>query len=64
MIQAYIDIFLTTSEEDYMLLVTWETANSFAIEEVGIRAITLLIPNGGPTLADIAATNGVGEWHD
>jgi len=63
-VQSGIDIYLTTSTENYLLLVMWETANNFAIEEVGIRGITLVIPNDGPTLADIKATEGIGEWHD
>ena len=62
-LQVLFDIYLTTSEGDYKLLLTWETANSFAKEEAGIRAITLLIPHGS-TLADIRATEGIGEWHD
>jgi len=62
-IQANLDIYLTTSEANYKLLLVWEVANSFAKEEAGIRAIVLLIPHGS-TLADIRATEGVGEWHD
>jgi len=61
--QSDLDIYLTTSSVDYKLLIVWETANNFAVEEVGIRAIVLLIPKGS-TLADIRATEGVGSWHD
>lgn len=62
-LQVDLDIYLTTSEANYKLLIVWETANSFAKEEAGIRAIVLLIPHGS-TLADIRATEGIGEWHD
>gem|GEM_PF-1111823 len=62
-LQVLVDIYLTTTEGDFKLLLTWETANTFAKEEAGIRAVTLLIPHGS-TLADIRATEGIGEWHD
>ena len=62
-LQVDLGIYLTTSEANYKLLIVWETANSFAKEEAGIRAIVLLIPHGS-TLADIRATEGIGEWHD
>ena len=63
MVQVGFDLYLTTSTGNYKLLIEWETANNFAIEEVGIRAIALLIPDG-PVLADIRATEGISEWHD
>jgi len=62
-LQVDLDIYLTTSQANYKLLIVWETANSFAKEEAGIRAIVLLVPHSS-TLADIRATEGIGEWHD
>jgi len=62
-LQVVLDIYLTTSTTTYFLGVTWETANSFAKEEAGIRNIGLLdIDNN--LLARIYATEGIFEWHD
>jgi len=62
-LQVVLDIHLTTSTGTYYLGVTWETANSFAKEEVGIRNIGLLDSNNN-LLAKISATEGIGSWHD
>jgi len=61
-LQVNLDIYLTTSTGTYYLGIMWETANSFAKEEVGIRNIGLSLD--GRTLALITATEGVGCWHD
>jgi hypothetical protein len=62
-VQTGIEIFLTTPSGTYYLSITWETANNFAIDEVGIRSIGLIDPSDN-ILIRIAATEGVGEWHD
>lgn len=62
-LQVVMEIHLTTSTTTYFLGVTWETANSFAKEEAGIRNIGLLDINNN-LLARIYATEGIGEWHD
>jgi len=63
-IQVNLDIYLTTTTGNYTLLLMWETANNFAPEEVGIRAISLLPSDSISVLAEIKATNGIGEWHN
>lgn len=61
-LQVNLVIYLTTSTDTYRLGIMWETANSFAKEEAGIRNIGL--SEDGHTLVLITATEGVGEWHD
>lgn len=61
-LQVNLVIYLTTSMNTYRLGIMWETANSFAKEEAGIRNIGLSLD--GSTLVLITATEGVGEWHD
>lgn len=61
-LQVNLDIYLTTSTSTYYLGIMWETANSFAKEEAGIRGIGLMV--NGRVLAKINATEGIGEWHD
>ncbi|MEI6578839.1 MAG: DUF5104 domain-containing protein [Eubacteriales bacterium] len=61
-LQVNLDIYLTTSTSTYYLGIMWETANSFAKEEAGIRGIGLMVD--GRILAKINATEGIGEWHD
>lgn len=63
-IQSGIDIYLTTTEGNFYLGICWETANSFAMEEVGIRSIGLAQTNPLKTLAILRATEGVESWHD
>lgn len=53
----------STSEGTYRLSVVWEIANTFAIEETGIRGTGLTDPDGY-FLTNILATEGVGCWHD
>jgi len=64
--QRHLDIhFKTTSVDNYTFLIIWEYSNSFQLEEKGIRAIVLMQKTPPYTaLADIRATNGVGEWHE
>jgi hypothetical protein len=61
-LQVNLVICLSTSMNTYHLGVMWETANSFAKEEAGIRNIGLSVDSH--TLVLITATEGVGEWHD
>jgi hypothetical protein len=61
-IQANLDIYLTTSTGTYYLSIVWEAANSFAKEETGIRGIGLMVD--GRVLGKINATEGIGEWHN
>jgi hypothetical protein len=56
--------FKTETVENYVLVLTLETYNSFQPTEMGIRAASLAISGSGIALADIRATNGVGEWHE
>jgi hypothetical protein len=63
MLQVVLDIYLTTDAGTYRLDIMWETANNFAIEEVGIRNIAITDPNGN-LLFRITAIEGIGEWHD
>jgi hypothetical protein len=65
-IQRFWDINFKTSAADYKLMIVWEAANNFAIEETGIRAVVLLkiTPPNNTTLADVRATEGVSTWHD
>ena len=63
-LQVIIAIYITTSSDTYHVGITWETANSFAKEEVGIRNIGLLDVDNNLLLAKISATEGIGEWHD
>jgi len=62
-VQSGIDIFLTTPAGTYYFGIMWETANNFAVEEVGIRSIGLIDPSDNIVII-IRATEGVGEWHD
>jgi len=54
----------TTAPETYVLIVTWEIANNFAKDEVGIRNIGLVLENPVTSLVVIRATNGVSDWHN
>ena len=64
-IQRRWDINFKTSTADYKLMIVWEAANNFAIEETGARAMVLLkiTPPDNTRLADICATEGVSAWH-
>jgi hypothetical protein len=62
-LQTNLDIYLTTSNATYKLLIMWETANSFAKEEAGIRGIAMLDQDNN-LFVRINATEGIGEWHD
>lgn len=63
-----------TTDGIYAIRITWEIANNFAPEELGIRAIYLwrikmVEYQGGfyeraEELVIIKATEGVGKWHD
>jgi len=64
--QGSIDIYITTTVGYYCLGMVWETANSFAMEETGIRNIALveILPIEDPAqkyvrLAMITAPGGV-----
>ena len=59
----WIYIKTSTSTDTFFLSVIWESANTFSIEETGIRGIALQDPDGY-SLVRINATEGVGEWHD
>lgn len=61
-LQVDMAIYLTTPTNAYYVSIVWETANSFAKEEAGIRGIGLVEEN--ILLANINATDGIGEWHD
>lgn len=63
-LQVIMEIYITTSSDTYHLGITWETANTFAKEEAGIRNIALLDIDNNLLLAKISATEGIGEWHD
>jgi len=63
MLKSGIDLFFTTSTGIYDVTITWEDANNFAPEEMGIRTIALGDPSGN-VLVLISATEGVCEWHD
>jgi hypothetical protein len=65
-IQKTWDISVKTATETYWLVIVWEVANNFSLEETGIRAIVLkkdLYPTY-PILAEMRATEGVGQWHE
>ena len=67
-------IHFETTGGTYGLQITWEIANNFAPEELGIRAIYLrrqtIVEYQGEfykqteDLVVIKATEGVGKWHD
>lgn len=61
-LQGGIAINLITSTGTYIVGVWWETANTFAREETGIRSIRLLDSNLNE-LNSISATEGI-SWHD
>jgi hypothetical protein len=61
-IQSHFVIHLTTTNANYRLSVIWETANNFAVQEVGIRGITISDAIGNPFVS-IDATDGVMSWH-
>ena len=67
-VQAGVDISITTTEGTYLVAVWWETVNTFKPEETGIRNIALCDPDlsltDGYLLVRISATEGIGEWHD
>ena len=66
-VQSGIQIDIITTENTYIVGVTWEAINTFQKEETGIRRIFLLkktTDNIPKTLCEISATDGVGEWHD
>jgi hypothetical protein len=62
--QQILTFNITTATEAYVLVVTWETANNFAKDEVGIRNIGLVRLNPTTSLVIIRATNGIEDWHD
>ena len=59
--QILIGISFTTSVGTYFLGVTWEIANDFAKDEIGIRNAGLVLD--GNLLYRISATEGIGESH-
>ncbi|NLO45820.1 MAG: DUF5104 domain-containing protein [Clostridiales bacterium] len=67
-VQAGVDIYITTTEGTYLVAVWWEAVNTFKPEETGIRNIALCDPElsvtDGYVLVRISATEGIGEWHD
>jgi len=61
--QVILSFHFNTSTGTYFMGMTWETANNFKADEVGIRGIGLLDPDGAVLLI-INATEGVGNWHN
>ncbi|MGI6249491.1 MAG: DUF5104 domain-containing protein [Acutalibacteraceae bacterium] len=60
--QVGVDICLKTPANTYYLCMVWETANTFAVEETGIRGIVLISEE--QVLCVIEATEGVSAWHE
>jgi len=62
--QTDIGISIVTNKASYFMGITWEVANNFSKDEVGIRSIGLAQENPITRLAVISATNGIENWHD
>lgn len=63
--QVVVSVYLSTPTKNYNMGIMWESANSFAKEETGIRNIGLLdVDQDYLLLSRISATEGVSKWHD
>lgn len=63
-VQYDFDVRITTTKTKYTAGIWWESVNNFQPEETKIRNIGLIYDDTYERVYRIAATNGIGSWHE